>query len=164
MLERLCEVVNFVRVSVQVVEFFRWLALPEFALSFIQLPGVEHLFPDTRRRRLKHVLDVLPVNLVRHVLTQIDIPPVGHRTQQVITFVHAASETVDKRLRASVVLPGKRVSLHPCWRFLPDQAEQCWSEVDERSQTIRCAARDVLFRSEMRELLGDVNDQWNIQT
>ena len=51
--------------------------------------------PDLGRLRLKHVLDVLPVNPVGHVIADVDVTLIANGTHHVHTFIHTATEAID---------------------------------------------------------------------
>ena len=51
------------RDRLQIEQLFNRLGLPEFRLSLIQLARIEQLFPNSRRRSLEHVFDVLQVRV-----------------------------------------------------------------------------------------------------
>src|SRR5437660_2859562 len=61
------EVVDFVGIGLQVVEFLGRLGVTEDVLGGRQFAFVMELFPHSRRRCLEHVIDVLSVNFVRHI-------------------------------------------------------------------------------------------------
>ena len=108
-LRRIDEIVDLVPVRLEVVKFLGWFGFPEVGLRRLEFAFVIKLLPHARRRGLKHVVNILPVNQVRHVLPDVNVALVAHGADQVVTLIHAATEAKQIRLGRR----GERVSSWP---------------------------------------------------
>ena len=138
------EVVDFIRVFLQVIEFLGRLGLPEVALSFVEFAFVEEAFPNLRRGGYEHISDMLTIEFVGHVVANVDIAFADHAAHHVVTLVHSSSETVSVFLGGSFVLAHEGVALHMGGWFLACNAQEGRGEVDKPNPAIAASAHLVV--------------------
>ena len=85
------EVVHFIRVFLQVIEFLGRLGFPKVALVIVELAFVEEAFPYLRSSGDEHVSDMLSVEFVGHIVANVDIAFADHAAHHVVTLVHSSS-------------------------------------------------------------------------
>ena len=158
------EVVDFVGIGLQIVEFLASLCVPKDVLGRRQFAFVVELFPHPRRRCLEHVIDVLSVNFVRHVIAEVNVATVGDAAHEVVALVHASAETVDERLRRFEEFAEERVALHPVRRLDAGEAQHGGREIHEAHEAVGFTAGFVFGRMEVLELVRDVNDERDLQS
>ena len=156
------EILDFIGIILQIVEFFNGLGLPEKGLRSFQLALIIELLPNPCGRCLKHVLDVLSVNPVRHVVTYVDVALVANRANQIVALIHAPAETILVAHRRRLMLPQEGMPLHVGRRLHPDQTQKSGRKIDEADQTIGLASCLVILRSQVLVFLRDVKDQGDI--
>ena len=79
-----------------------------------QFALVVEFAPDASRGCLEKILDLLSENLVRHVVTIVDVALIAHAADEVITLVHTTTEAVEVGLRACIVRAHEGVSVKIC--------------------------------------------------
>ena len=158
------EVVNFIGVALQVVEFFRvFRHLPEDRLLGRELASVVELSPHARAGCFKLVGDMLALREVRHVIAEIDEAAIGDAAHTVVAFVHAATEAIDEGLRFGLEFAGEGVALHPLWRLHADDAEQRGREIDKADEAVRLHACAIFLRREVLPLGREIDDHGHLQ-
>ena len=158
------EVVDFIGIALQVVEFFGGLGfLPEDGLLRRELAFIEKLLPNSRAGCFKLVADVLRLREMRHVVPQVRIVAVGDAAHAVIALIHATTEAIDEGLRRCLIQPGESVALHPLRRLNADDAEQGGREIDEAHEAVRLHAGTVFLGREVFPVGWEINDHRHLQ-
>ena len=157
------QVLRLVGVPLQIVELFGGLGLPEVRPGPLELARVVKAVPHGGGRGLEHVLDVLPVDAVRHEVADVHEAAVGHAANHVVAFVHPAAKAVDIRLGRRFELTGEGVALEVVGRLDAGQAQHSRREVNEPNQALARAADRVLGGPQVLELLRYVQDQRDVE-
>ena len=152
------KVARFVGVCSQIVELLRrlWFA-PKNRLCIVGEAFVKLAAPDQSRRCSKLSLNVLCLGAMRHKIADVHKLPVGNAAHKIRALIHAATKSIEKRLRTDLERSGKCMPLH-CGRGLQArQTQQRWREINEAHEAIRLRARCVFFWCEVPPLLRKEN-------
>ena len=82
---------NLIAILLEIEQLFGELLFPEMTLHGCQFALVVEFAPDASRGCLEKILDLLSENLVRHVVTIVDVALIAHAADEVITLVHTTT-------------------------------------------------------------------------
>ena len=106
-------------------------------LSLVQFTLVVEAFPYLGCGGNEHVSNMLPIELVRHIVTYVDVAFTYDGTNHVVTFVHSSAETIAVHLNGSLVLSHEGVALHVRGWFHACNTQQGGGQINESDLTIR---------------------------
>ena len=125
------EIVHLVAILTEIVKFFRRLGLPKMTLGRIQFPFVEKSLPHLCRRCLEHGGDMLAIDAMGHVVSDIDVATVGEGPHEVVALVHSAPKTKVVAALGGSMFAKEGSALHVSGGLDASQTEYGWGEVDE---------------------------------
>ena len=158
------EVMHFVAIGLEVVKFLGRLGIPERVLRRVELARIVEGLPDPCGGRLEHVSDVLAVNLVRHIVANVDEASVACASDQVDPLVHPAPETENERLRRSLKRPRKACPCIQSGGLMAARLRTVGAKSTKLTRRSDFAPGVIVGRSKVLELLRNVDDQRHLQS
>ena len=98
-----------------------------------------------------------------HVIANIYITLADNGANHIVTFVHAAAESVAILLFGGFMFPHKGMTLHMSGWFFSCYTQKGGGEINESDPPVNASAHLIIGRSEMLPFFRHMYDQGNIQ-